>query len=81
MKLTEISNAAYVLWRKAELARAEQVLSCDIGCSSSLLHYHLANRALVRARLGRWNLAFDDAQSVTRISIPTLAARANSKCY
>lgn len=68
MQLTEISGAAYVSWRNTELLKAETILSSEIEHNSSILHYHLANRAFVRARLQQWAGALDDAEAVIRIS-------------
>ncbi|KAH0826114.1 WD40-repeat-containing domain protein [Lanmaoa asiatica] len=68
-QLTDVGNAAYVSWRQAELARAEEILSSEIGRSSGPLHYHLANRALVRARRRQWDGALDDAQTQSLIAL------------
>lgn len=70
-QLTEISNTAYVSWKKGELEKAEEILSSDIEHSSSHLHYHRANRSFVRSRLQHWDRALDDANEVNRIIIPT----------
>lgn len=80
MQLTDISSAAYVSWRKADLARAEEILSSEIERSSGPLHYHLSNRAFVRARQKQLDGALDDAQAVTRIRIPTVTL-ADAQCH
>ncbi|KAF8121118.1 hypothetical protein EV363DRAFT_1234174 [Boletus edulis] len=72
--LTEIDNEAYVSWRKGKLVSTEDILSNEIERSSTPSHYHLANRALVRARLQQWDRALDDAQASLSIT-PSLVAR------
>ena len=79
VQLTEISNVAYVAWRKGELTRAEEILTSEIERNSNPSHYHLANRAFVQARLRQWNGALDDAQAVTCIFI-LLVTFANLDC-
>ncbi|KAI9458227.1 hypothetical protein HD554DRAFT_2177419 [Boletus coccyginus] len=60
---TDLSNAAYVSWKKADLVKAEEILSSEIERGLTPLNYHLANRALVRARRQQWDGALEDAQS------------------
>ncbi|KAG9310789.1 hypothetical protein JVU11DRAFT_8639 [Chiua virens] len=70
---TEVNSAVYISWRRADLARAEEILSCEIERGSSPLHYHVANRALIRARLRQWDGALDDAQTSLLVK-PSLVA-------
>lgn len=80
MQLTHASNAAYVAWKQVELARAEEILSNEISRKSRPLLYHLANRALVRTRLRKWDGALDDVKAVPPIFIPALTL-ANVECH
>ena len=59
----DIDNAALDAWTRGQLVDAEVLLSAAIPASENKAHT-LASRALVRARLGRWDVAFLDAKEV-----------------
>ena len=60
----DITDAALDSWRQGRLADTETSLTGTITNSRDQRHHVLANRALVRARLGLWNLAIEDAENV-----------------
>ena len=72
-----MSEAVREAWRHGNLEKAEEILSKEIrnpDCSG-FVKYSLANRALVRARLRKWDEALEDAQTEqvirTSSSIPS----------
>lgn len=61
-----IGDAAFKLWTLGDLSRVEQSLTQDMAHPSDPIHHAhaLAQRALVRARSGQWDMANDDAEQV-----------------
>ena len=56
-----MSDAAFKPWIEGDLKTAEDKLSRDIGDRS---HHALANRALVRTRMNKLDMAIEDAKKV-----------------
>ena len=52
------------MWKRDQLENAEASLTASINHSQNPSHHVLASRALVRARLQRWNAALLDAEMV-----------------
>ena len=61
-----ISDAAFKSWTQGDLIRVEQLLTDDISHPFNPFYHSraLAQRALVRTRLKRWEMAIDDAKKV-----------------
>ena len=70
LQFTDITQAALDSWKQDQLADTETSLTQTITNSRHQKHHALANRALVRVRLGHWNLAMEDAESVSLRSLP-----------
>ena len=51
-------------WKNDQLANAEALLAATIDDSQNPSRHALASRALVCARLGRWDTALIDAEMV-----------------
>ena len=73
-----MSESVHEAWSHGKLERAEEILSKEItnpDCPE-FVKYSLANRALVRARLRKWDEALEDAQTNlvirTSSSMPSL---------
>lgn len=60
-----IDDAALESWKQDQLLNAEALLTSAISESRNQSHHALANRALVRARLGQWDAAIIDATEVS----------------
>ena len=60
----QIEEAILDLWKLDKLASAEAFLTAAIPASQNSTHHLLASRALVRARLGQWDTAINDAKEV-----------------
>ena len=69
LRFTHITHAALNSWKQDRLADTETSLTQTITNSRNQCHHALANRALVRVRLGRWDLAIEDAESVSLRSL------------
>ena len=65
LPFTDITNAALDSWKQDRLTDTETSLTGAITNSRNQSHHALANRALVRARLRDWDLAFEDATNVS----------------
>ena len=72
-----MSEAVHEAWRHGNLEKAEEILSKEIRNTDcpEFVKYSLANHALVRARLRKWDEALEDAQTEqvirTSSSIPS----------
>ena len=64
LQFTHITHAALDSWKQGRLADTETSLTQTITNSRNQSHHALANRALVRVRLGHWGLAIEDAENV-----------------
>lgn len=60
----QIDGAALDSWNRDQLDDAEALLTTAINRSRNLTHHVLASRALVRARLKKWDEALVDAEKV-----------------
>ena len=59
-----IDDDALHSWKRDQFANAEALLTAAIHESRNPIHYALASRALVRARLREWDAAIADAKEV-----------------
>ena len=59
-----IENAALDGWENGQLTLAEALMTAAIQTSKDTTHHELASRALVRARLRKWDAALEDAEKV-----------------
>ena len=60
----DIDCVALSAWERGQCTNAEALLSAAIPTSKKKRHHVLASRALVRARLERWDAALADAEEV-----------------
>lgn len=60
----QIDNAVLDFWKHDQLAEAEALLTAAIPKSQNSTYHLRACRALVRARLRRWDAAINDAKEV-----------------
>ena len=65
-----IDDAAIHSWKHDQFTNAEALLTTEIDESRSPSHHALASRALVRARLRRWDTAIADATKVSATLLP-----------
>jgi hypothetical protein len=63
----QVSEAAFKPWIEGNLKSAEAILSREIEDDRS--HHALANRALVRTHLKRWDTALEDAERVPSLPV------------
>ncbi|KAF8553285.1 hypothetical protein OG21DRAFT_1485545 [Imleria badia] len=77
---TYMSKKVHEAWRHGNFGKAEVILSKEItkpDCPE-FVTYSLANRALVRARLRKWNEALEDAQMSNNAHGPLMAV---ARCF
>ena len=65
LPLIHINDAVYNSWTQGDLTRVEELLTEELEHTLYRSRPRvLANRALVRTRLKRWDMAVDDAKKV-----------------
>ena len=66
LPLIYITDAVYKSWAAGDLGRVEELLTGELVHASDSFYHActLDNRALVRARLGKWRMAIDDTKKV-----------------
>ena len=73
-----IDSVALDLWRHDQLENAEALLTAVVIASQYPSHHVLASRALVQARLGKWDTAIADAEKVCWSALSRSDAYTNS---
>ncbi|KAG8221675.1 WD40-repeat-containing domain protein [Butyriboletus roseoflavus] len=74
----DISDTVLDSWKQDRLADTEASLTRAITSSTHPSHHTFASRALVRARLGHWSVAIDDAEKSINIQPSVVAYIAKS---
>ncbi|KAF9228773.1 WD40 repeat-like protein, partial [Gyrodon lividus] len=76
--LIKISNAALVAWYEGNLTDAEAILTEEIKLNPETSYHALANRAVIRVRLGRLDTSLDDSEKSVAMQPTAIAHVAGS---
>ncbi|KAF8435498.1 hypothetical protein L210DRAFT_3551412 [Boletus edulis BED1] len=74
----QIDDAALDAWKNDQLENADALLTLAISEAHSSSHHALANRAIVRARLQKWDAALKDAEMAIHVQPSIIALMAKS---
>ncbi|KAF8123182.1 hypothetical protein EV363DRAFT_1587463 [Boletus edulis] len=77
----EIDDAVLESWKHNQLESTDTLLTTAIETSVNTSHHVFASRALVRARLRRWDAALEDAEKATKIQPSVIGLVAKSVAH
>lgn len=74
IRLLDIDDVVREAWKEAKLDDVEEILSKHLIRCTGSDHSLFANRALIRARLRRWDAALRDAETVSLVFFLSLSS-------